>query len=128
MTQSDYGDLDDHSRFDRPRRRTRPRTKDHPSYDDAATGFVVTIDRGRYTTRVDGESPHIVSAMKARALGRKGVVVGDRVRLVGDVSGDRPGMLDVKGRAKYDAWAKRKGVSKDAAMEQYIALVGKHAK
>lgn len=46
---------------------------------------------------------------------------------VGDVSGSRPGMLDVKGRAKYDAWAKRKGISKDAAMEQYIALVTKHA-
>ncbi len=47
---------------------------------------------------------------------------------VGDVSGSRPGMLDVRGRAKYDAWAKRKGVTKDAAMEQYIAIVGKHAK
>lgn len=46
----------------------------------------------------------------------------------GDVSGSRPGMMDLKGRAKYDAWAKRKGLSKDAAMEQYIALVGKHAK
>ena len=46
----------------------------------------------------------------------------------GDVSGDRPGMLDVRGRAKYDAWAKRKGLTKDGAMEQYIALVGKHAK
>ena len=46
----------------------------------------------------------------------------------GDVRGDCPGMLDVRGRAKYDAWAKRKGISKDAAMEQYIALVGKHAK
>ncbi len=46
----------------------------------------------------------------------------------GDVSGSRPGMLDVKGRAKYDAWAKLKGKSKDAAMEAYIALVGKHAK
>ncbi|MDX2088732.1 MAG: acyl-CoA-binding protein [Kofleriaceae bacterium] len=46
----------------------------------------------------------------------------------GDVSGARPGMLDVKGRAKYDAWAKHKGLSKEAAMEQYIALVGKHAK
>ncbi|HVK89102.1 MAG TPA: acyl-CoA-binding protein [Kofleriaceae bacterium] len=46
----------------------------------------------------------------------------------GDVSGDRPGMLDVKGRAKYDAWARRKGLSKDAAMEQYIALVDKHAR
>lgn len=46
----------------------------------------------------------------------------------GDVSGSRPGMLDVKGRAKYDAWAKQKGKSKDAAMEAYITLVGKHAK
>ncbi|MBX3159480.1 MAG: acyl-CoA-binding protein [Deltaproteobacteria bacterium] len=46
----------------------------------------------------------------------------------GDVAGSRPGMLDVKGRAKYDAWAKQKGTSQDAAMEAYIALVGKHAK
>lgn len=45
----------------------------------------------------------------------------------GDCTGSRPGMLDVKGRAKYDAWAKLKGKSKDAAMEGYIALVGKHA-
>ena len=46
----------------------------------------------------------------------------------GDVSGDRPGMMDLKGRAKYDAWTKRKGMSKDAAMQAYIDLVGKHAK
>lgn len=41
----------------------------------------------------------------------------------GDVSGSRPGMLDLKGRAKYDAWAKKKGVSKDDAMTKYVALV-----
>ena len=46
----------------------------------------------------------------------------------GDASGSRPGMLDIKGRAKYDAWAKHKGKSKDAAMEAYIALVAKHVK
>jgi len=46
---------------------------------------------------------------------------------VGDVQGSRPGMLDVRGRAKYDAWAKRKGMTRDAAMEAYIALVAKHA-
>jgi acyl-CoA-binding protein len=45
----------------------------------------------------------------------------------GDVTGERPGLLDVRGRAKYDAWAKHKGQTKDAAMEAYIALVGKHA-
>ncbi len=41
----------------------------------------------------------------------------------GDVSGERPGMLDMKGRAKFDAWAKRKGTSKDDAMKKYVALV-----
>lgn len=41
----------------------------------------------------------------------------------GDVSGSRPGMLDMKGRAKYDAWAKKKGSGKDAAMTAYVALV-----
>ena len=41
----------------------------------------------------------------------------------GDVSGSRPGMLDLKGRAKYDAWAKAKGTAKDAAMSKYVALV-----
>jgi diazepam-binding inhibitor (GABA receptor modulator, acyl-CoA-binding protein) len=41
----------------------------------------------------------------------------------GDVRGDRPGMLDVRGRAKYDAWAKHAGTTKDAAMQAYIAVV-----
>ncbi len=41
----------------------------------------------------------------------------------GDVAGSRPGMLDLRGRAKYDAWAKRKGASKDDAMKKYVALV-----
>jgi acyl-CoA-binding protein len=42
---------------------------------------------------------------------------------VGDVQGKRPGMLDVKGRAKYDAWAKRKGMSTEDAQAKYIELV-----
>ncbi|HEY5926135.1 MAG TPA: acyl-CoA-binding protein [Kofleriaceae bacterium] len=46
----------------------------------------------------------------------------------GDAGGDRPGMLDLRGRAKYDAWAKRKGLTKDAAMQAYIDLVAKHAR
>jgi acyl-CoA-binding protein len=46
---------------------------------------------------------------------------------VGDVTGERPGMLDFKGRAKYDAWAGKRGGSKDAAMQSYVALVEKLA-
>jgi diazepam-binding inhibitor (GABA receptor modulating acyl-CoA-binding protein) len=41
----------------------------------------------------------------------------------GDVQGKRPGFTDMVGRAKYDAWAKVKGVSQDDAMKQYIDLV-----
>ena len=74
----------DHEHYERPRRRTRPRTKERPTYDDAVDGVVVTVDRGRLTLLVDGTT---VMAMKARPLGRKGVVVGDRVRVVGDISG-----------------------------------------
>jgi acyl-CoA-binding protein len=43
----------------------------------------------------------------------------------GDVNGKRPGMLDIKGRAKWDAWESKRGMSKDAAMEKYVALVDK---
>jgi diazepam-binding inhibitor (GABA receptor modulator, acyl-CoA-binding protein) len=45
----------------------------------------------------------------------------------GDVQGSRPGMLDFKGRAKYDAWATKKGTAKDAAQRAYVELVGKLA-
>ncbi len=85
MTTGRYGEHDPES-FERPRRHTRPRTKDRPSYDDAVAAVVVTVDRGRYTCRL-GEHEPIVTAMKSRSLGRKGVITGDRVRLVGDVTG-----------------------------------------
>lgn len=41
----------------------------------------------------------------------------------GDVSGKKPGMLDMVGRAKYDAWRKVKGTSTDEAKQQYVAFV-----
>jgi ribosome biogenesis GTPase len=78
-------DENDHEHYERPRRRTRPRTKERPRYDDAVDGIVTTVDRGRFTLEIEGVS---LWAVKARPLGRKGVVVGDRVRVVGDVSGE----------------------------------------
>ena len=44
---------------------------------------------------------------------------------VGDVNTARPGMFDMKGRAKWDAWEKQKGKSREQAMQAYIALVEK---
>jgi acyl-CoA-binding protein len=41
----------------------------------------------------------------------------------GDVAGARPGILDLTGRLKYDAWARLKGASAEQAMGDYIALV-----
>jgi ribosome biogenesis GTPase len=78
-----YGE-EDQEHYERPRRHTRPRTKDRPSHDEARDGLVLTVDRGRYGLLVDGAA---VVAMTARQLGRKAVVVGDRVRVVGDVTG-----------------------------------------
>ena len=76
---------DEHAGFDRPARRSRPRTKDRPDYTKLPTGRVITIDRGRYRCLVDDRS---ITATKARSLGRKSVIVGDLVHLDGDISGD----------------------------------------
>ena len=75
---------EEHEDFDRPRRHTRPRTKDRPNYADLPLGRVIAVDRGRYAVEIDGRP---VTTMKARSLGRQGVVVGDEVRVDGDVSG-----------------------------------------
>ncbi|MFW0770058.1 ribosome small subunit-dependent GTPase A [Arthrobacter koreensis] len=68
---------------------SRPRTKDRPAHEDAVTGRIITVDRGRYTAIVDEDTPQerIVTAARARELRRTPVVVGDLVGLVGDVSG-----------------------------------------
>lgn len=43
----------------------------------------------------------------------------------GDATGKRPGITDLRGRAKFDAWAGRKGMSKDDAMRAYIAAASR---
>ncbi|WP_436537253.1 ribosome small subunit-dependent GTPase A [Actinoplanes sp. HUAS TT8] len=74
----------------RPGRSSRPRTRTRPKHDDAVDALVITVDRGRYgcVQEDTGDEPEVITAMRARELGRKSVVVGDRVALVGDVSGD----------------------------------------
>ena len=46
----------------------------------------------------------------------------------GDVKGSRPGLLDPKGRAKFDAWTSRKGLAQAEARARYVALVGELVK
>lgn len=72
--------------FDRPRRRSRPRTKERPDYSHLPIARVVSVDRGRYRCLLDDEQ---VTAVRGRLIERKGgVIVGDQVRLDGDVSGE----------------------------------------
>ena len=42
---------------------------------------------------------------------------------VGDVNTERPGMLDLKGKAKWDAWKGKEGTSQDDAKAAYVAKV-----
>ena len=80
-------------------RGTRPRSKQRPAHEDAVDGMVVAVDRGRYlvlartgrTGGTDAEDTE-VTAMRARELGRKSIVVGDRVGVVGTID-DSPDAL-----------------------------------
>ncbi|MGO1590410.1 MAG: ribosome small subunit-dependent GTPase A [Ancrocorticia sp.] len=70
----------------RPGRASRPRTKIRPDYSDRPLAQVITVDRGRFRLIME-ENGIEVNAVKARELGRRALVVGDRVRVTGDISG-----------------------------------------
>ncbi|MFZ6689872.1 acyl-CoA-binding protein [Undibacterium sp. SXout11W] len=61
------------------------------------------------------ERPDNMTLLKIYALFKQGST--------GDATGDRPGMTDFVGRAKFDAWANLKGTSQEDAMQQYIDLI-----
>ncbi len=86
----EYGDYDESSARVRPNPRgSRPRSKTRPQHGDAVPGRVLGVDRGRFAVLVDEGGAHerMVLAARARELGRGSIVTGDRVELVGDVSG-----------------------------------------
>ena len=76
----------------RPSKSSRPRTKTRPAHADAETAMVVSVDRGRWGCVLDDDPDRRIVTMRARELGRTPVVVGDRVGIVGDLSG-RPDTL-----------------------------------
>lgn len=76
----------------RPGKGSRPRTKNRPAHADAETAMVVSVDRGRWGCVLDDDPDRRVVTMRARELGRTPIVVGDRVGVVGDLSG-RPDTL-----------------------------------
>jgi acyl-CoA-binding protein len=61
------------------------------------------------------ERPDNMTLLKIYALFKQGSA--------GDAAGDRPGITDFVGRAKFDAWAALKGTSQEDAQQQYIDLI-----
>ncbi len=78
---------------------------------DLATRFQTAADDSKQLTK----RPDNDTLLKLYAYFKQGSS--------GDAEGKRPGFTDLVGRAKYDAWAKFKGMPKEDAMQQYIDLV-----
>ncbi len=79
----------------RARPGSRPRTRTRPAYADAVDAMVVGVDRGRFTCLVEDRR---VVAMRGSELRRTSIVVGDRVRLVGDTRGGADGLARIVAR------------------------------
>jgi ribosome biogenesis GTPase / thiamine phosphate phosphatase len=103
----------------RPGRGSRPRTKIRPAHENAATAIVVAVDRGRYTCLLPEDNDRRITSMRARELGRRSVVVGDRVGLVGDVSG-REGTLARIVRLEQRTTVLRRTADDDDPVERVI--------
>ena len=71
-------------------RGSRPRTKNRPKHEDAHTGFILSVDRGRYRAVIETEDKPgtLVTCSRARELRNESIVTGDRVDIVGDISGE----------------------------------------
>lgn len=82
---------------------------------DLEKRFAEAVEKVRNAPQDGGYKPSNDDKLRMYALYRQG---SD-----GDVQGKRPGMLDLIGRAKYDAWAKLKGTPREDAMRRYIEEV-----
>ena len=87
-------ELDEDDVRTRPTPGSRPRTRIRPKHESAIEAVVVTFDRGRFTCLVEGRE---VVAMKGGEVRRTAIVVGDRVRVVGDTSGKPDALARIVG-------------------------------
>lgn len=89
-----YAEYADHTVRQRPNpKANRPRTKRRPEHADSVTGMITAVDRGRYTALIPAgadpldQNERTIMAARARELRKTSIVIGDRVELVGDISG-----------------------------------------
>jgi len=79
---------------------------------DLKTTFEAAVANSKNLT----ERPDNATLLKIYALYKQATA--------GDNSEKKPGFGDMVGRAKWDAWNSLKGTSAEAAMQQYIDLIG----
>ena len=107
----------------RPSGGSRPRSKIRPVHADAERGFVLTVDRGRYTCLI-GENTRrerTVTAMRARELGRRAIAVGDQVDIVGDLTGTDDTLARVVRIAERSSVLRRSADDTDPAERVLVA-------
>jgi ribosome biogenesis GTPase len=95
----------------------KPRTKTRPQHDDAIVGRVLSVDRGRYTVLAaeDTDDERVLTCTRARELKDQGqIVTGDRVRLVGDTTGDEGSLARIVRIEPRTSLLRRSGDDTDA--------------
>ncbi|MGO3147359.1 MAG: ribosome small subunit-dependent GTPase A [Leucobacter sp.] len=120
-----YGEYADHEVRQRPNpKANRPRTKRRPEHADAVIGMVTAVDRGRYTALVprSHDSPErTVLAARARELRKTAIVIGDRVQLVGDVSGNEGSLARIVGLEERTTLLRRSADDSDRVERVMVA-------
>ena len=111
-------DLDEDDVRTRPGKGSRPRTRIRPKHESAVEALVVTFDRGRFTCLVDGRE---VTAMRGGEVRRTPVVVGDRVRLVGDTTGAPDSLARIVGVSERTSLLRRTADDTDPIERPLVA-------
>ncbi|UOR00371.1 ribosome small subunit-dependent GTPase A [Leucobacter allii] len=123
-----YGEYADHRVRERPNpKANRPRTKRRPEHADAVIGMVTGVDRGRYAVRIgagadpDDARERTLTAARARELRRTAIVIGDRVQLVGDTSGDEGSLGRIVGLEPRSTLLRRSADDSDRVERVMVA-------
>jgi ribosome biogenesis GTPase len=121
---SDWSRYDESDAKVRPGKGSRPRSKIRPAHESAVEATVIAVDRGRYTVQT---ADSVVMAVKARELGRRGLVVGDIVGVVGDTSGTPDTLARIVRREERATALRRTADDTDIAERVVVANAGQLA-
>lgn len=120
----DFEEFDESSIRSRPNpKANRPRTKRRPAHEDAEIGRILGVDRGRYSVLLGEDTPdeRTATAARARELRRTPIVTGDRVRVVGDTSGEDGTLSRIVGLVERTSLLRRSADDTDQVERVIVA-------